>query len=89
MENTPVVFDGRPLLVLNHRDDTKNNTDGYTKSMYLYVLDLAHRARRSPRSARATPSPTPSSTGRSCTSLPAKGPTATGSRASTISRRPT
>jgi len=41
MENTPVVFQGRPLHVLNYRDDTKNNTDGYTKSMYLYVLDLA------------------------------------------------
>jgi hypothetical protein len=40
MENTPVVFNGRPLSVLNYRDDTKNNTDGYTKSMYLYVLDL-------------------------------------------------
>jgi len=40
MENTPIVFQGRPLHVLNYRDDTKNNTDGYTKSMYLYVLDL-------------------------------------------------
>jgi hypothetical protein len=40
MENTPVVFNSRPLLVLNHRDDTKNNTDDYTKSMYLYVIDL-------------------------------------------------
>jgi len=40
MENTPVVFNGRPLHVLNYRDDTKNNTDGYTKSMYLYVVDL-------------------------------------------------
>ncbi len=41
MENTPIVFQGRPLHVLNYRDDTKNNTNGYTKSMYLYVLDLA------------------------------------------------
>jgi len=41
MENTPIVFNGRPLHVLNYRDDTKNNTDEYTKSMYLYVLDLA------------------------------------------------
>jgi hypothetical protein len=40
MENTPVVFNGRPLLVLNHRDDTKNKTDDYTKSMYLYIIDL-------------------------------------------------
>jgi hypothetical protein len=40
MENTPVVFNGRPLLILNHRDDTKNKTDDYTNSMYLYALDL-------------------------------------------------
>jgi len=40
MENTPVVFNGRPLHVLNYRDDTKNKTDDYTKSMYLYILDL-------------------------------------------------
>lgn len=40
MENTPVVFGDRPLLALNYRDDTKNNTDGYTKSMYLYLQDL-------------------------------------------------
>ncbi len=40
MENTPVVFNGRPLLILNHRDDTKNKTDGYTRSMSLYALDL-------------------------------------------------
>ncbi len=31
MENTPVIFDSRPLLLLNHRED---------KSMYLYILDL-------------------------------------------------
>lgn len=41
MENTPVVFDGRPLLVLNHRDDTKNGTDEYTESMFLAIRDLA------------------------------------------------
>jgi hypothetical protein len=41
MENTPVLFQGRPLLVLNRRDDRKNNTNGYTRSMYLYILDLA------------------------------------------------
>jgi len=41
MENTPITFQGRPLHVLNDRDDTKNNTDGYVKSMYLYVLDLS------------------------------------------------
>jgi hypothetical protein len=40
MEQTPVVFGGRPLLVTNFRDDTKNKTDGYTKSMYLAVRDL-------------------------------------------------
>jgi len=41
MENTPVIFDGRPLLVLNRRDDTQNGTDGYVKSMHLYLLDPA------------------------------------------------
>ncbi|MBN2316837.1 MAG: hypothetical protein JXM79_23110, partial [Sedimentisphaerales bacterium] len=41
MENTPVVFNGQPLHVLNYRDDTKNNTDEYKKSMYLYVTDLS------------------------------------------------
>ena len=41
MENTPVVFNGRPLLVANYRDDTKNKTDAYKRSMYLNVLDLA------------------------------------------------
>jgi hypothetical protein len=40
MENTPIVFNSRPLLVLNHRDDTKNNTDAYKRSMYLNILDL-------------------------------------------------
>lgn len=41
MENTPVIFNSRPLLVLNYRDDTKNKTDAYKKSMYLYIKDLA------------------------------------------------
>jgi hypothetical protein len=40
MENTPFEFGGRTLLALNHRDDTKNNTDSYKKSMYLYIRDL-------------------------------------------------
>ena len=40
MENTPVIFNSRPLLVLNYRDDTKNKTDDYTRSMYLYIQDL-------------------------------------------------
>ncbi len=40
MENTPVLYQSRPLLVLNHRDDTKGNTDDYTNSMHLYIRDL-------------------------------------------------
>ncbi|MBN1341305.1 MAG: hypothetical protein JXQ73_01420 [Phycisphaerae bacterium] len=40
MENTPFVYEGRPLIAMNHRDDTKNNTDGYKKSMYLFIRDL-------------------------------------------------
>jgi hypothetical protein len=40
MESTPVLFDGRPLLALCHRDDTKNQTDEYTRSMYLCIRDL-------------------------------------------------
>ena len=40
MENTPVIFNSRPLLVLNYRDDTKNKTDAYKRSMYLYIMDL-------------------------------------------------
>jgi hypothetical protein len=40
MENTPFVFQGRPLQVLNRRDDTKSNADGYKQSMHLYLLDL-------------------------------------------------
>jgi hypothetical protein len=41
MENTPIVFNSHPLLVLNYRDDTKNHTDAYKRSMYVYILDLA------------------------------------------------
>jgi len=40
MENTPVVFRGRPLLALNHRDDAKAHTPEYAKAMHLYVKDL-------------------------------------------------
>ena len=40
MENTPFVFNGQPLLALNYRDDTKNNTDAYKASMYLMIRDL-------------------------------------------------
>ena len=40
MENTPVLYQSRPLLVLNYRDDTKNKTDDYTNSMHLYIRDL-------------------------------------------------
>lgn len=40
MENTPVIFEGRPLLVMNHRDDTKANTDEYAKNMHLVIRDL-------------------------------------------------
>jgi hypothetical protein len=40
MENTPVIWNGRPLHILNRRDDTKNGTDDYVKSMYLYAVDM-------------------------------------------------
>jgi len=40
MENTPVVFRGRPLLVLNYRDDSKGWYDHYADRMYLYLVDL-------------------------------------------------
>lgn len=40
MENTPVIWKGRPLHILNRRDDTKNGTDDYVKSMYLYAVDM-------------------------------------------------
>jgi hypothetical protein len=41
MENTPVIFGGRPLLVMNHRDDTPNSPIPYTKRMHLMIRDLA------------------------------------------------
>ncbi|WP_337175501.1 hypothetical protein [Paludisphaera sp.] len=40
MENTPVVLDGRPLLVLNRRDDAKVHTPDYAGSMYFFIQDL-------------------------------------------------
>lgn len=40
MESSPIIWQGRPLLVSNYREDTKNRTDDYTRSMYLYILDL-------------------------------------------------
>jgi hypothetical protein len=40
MENTPVEFQGRRLLLMNRRDDAKVNTDGYVDSMSGYVVDL-------------------------------------------------
>lgn len=40
MENTPFVFQGRPMLALNHRDDTKAHTAAYGDSMYFYIQDL-------------------------------------------------
>ena len=40
MENTPIQFQGKTLLALNYRDDTKNKTPEYKKSMYLFLKDL-------------------------------------------------
>lgn len=40
MENAPVVHDGRPLLVLNYRDDSRGWHDHYAQDMYLYIVDL-------------------------------------------------
>jgi len=40
MENTPVIFNGRPLLVLDYRDDSKGWHDQYAASMYTYIVDL-------------------------------------------------
>jgi hypothetical protein len=40
MENSPVVYQDRLLLGLNYRDDTKNKTDEYKASMYLFLRDL-------------------------------------------------
>ena len=41
MENTPVIFNGQPLLALNFRDDSKNKTGDVLKDQYLYIKDLA------------------------------------------------
>ena len=40
MENTPLVYKGRPILLMNRRDDTKVNTDGYAKTFNSYIIDL-------------------------------------------------
>ena len=40
MESTPVIFNGRPLLVLDYRDDSKGWHDQYAASMYTYIVDL-------------------------------------------------
>ena len=40
MENSPFIYDNRPFIAFNYRDDTKNKTDGYKASMYLYIQDL-------------------------------------------------
>jgi hypothetical protein len=40
MENTPLVFQGRQLLLMNRRDDAKVNTDGYLETVYCYLIDL-------------------------------------------------
>lgn len=40
MENTPLQYKGRLLLLMNRRDDTKSEKDGYRNSMYGYFIDL-------------------------------------------------
>jgi hypothetical protein len=40
MENTPVVYGGRPLLLLDYRDDSKGWHDKYAANMYTYIVDL-------------------------------------------------
>ena len=40
MENSPFIFNSNPYIAFNYRDDTKNKTDGYKASMYLYIQDL-------------------------------------------------
>lgn len=40
MESSPVVYQGRPVLVFNRRDDTKNHSEDYTRSMHLFARDL-------------------------------------------------
>lgn len=39
MENTPVIFRGRPIIAMNHRDDS-GGPGRYTEKMYLYIKDL-------------------------------------------------
>lgn len=40
MEHTPVIFDGRPLMVFDYRDDSKGWHDKYAESMYTYIVDM-------------------------------------------------
>ena len=40
MENTPVIYKGKPLLVYNFRDDSKKKTGDHNKDMYLLIQDL-------------------------------------------------
>jgi hypothetical protein len=40
MENTPVIYQNKPHLALNFRDDSKNATGNCLKDMHLYILDL-------------------------------------------------
>ncbi len=40
MENTPVIYRGKPLLVYNFRDDSKNKTGDHLKDMDLRIQDL-------------------------------------------------
>lgn len=41
MENTPVIYQGRRLIALNFRDDSKQKTGDCKKDMYLYIRDMA------------------------------------------------
>lgn len=45
MENAPVIYNDRPLLVLNYRDDSKGWHDHYADGMYLYIVDLRNGRR--------------------------------------------
>jgi hypothetical protein len=40
MEHAPVIFDGRPLMTFDYRDDSKGWHDQYAESMYIYIVDL-------------------------------------------------
>jgi len=40
MENTPVIYGGKPLLVMNHRDDSVTNKVPCAQRMHLCVKDL-------------------------------------------------